>query len=222
MDVPAFQFVQERYEYGSRTHHTNMDFLDRVQVDDVKQMAAVVAVFAWHAATREGADAAMSRRGRWQTWRVRPSRSRRQVFCEANPAQVPLQDQQPAGSALRPAVMGPSGGVSTGHPLTTAAAFGDPAEGRQRVRRRRGLAACRRRARAGPLQPRRRSAGARVSRRKRARSRRSSARAGRRTRSTSTGISRVRRRLAGRRGSIPPSCPARCTPRSRCSSDGAR
>src|SRR4029453_2622367 len=31
---------------------------------------------------------------------------------------------QPAGSALRPAVMGPSGGVSTGHPLTTAAALG--------------------------------------------------------------------------------------------------
>src|SRR5262245_37710417 len=39
-------------------------------------------------------------------------------------AQVPRQDQQPAGSALRPAVNGPSGGVSTGHPLTTAAAFG--------------------------------------------------------------------------------------------------
>jgi gamma-glutamyltranspeptidase / glutathione hydrolase len=38
--------------------------------------------------------------------------------------QVPIQDRQQAGSALRPAVMGPSGGVSTGHPLTTAAAFG--------------------------------------------------------------------------------------------------
>jgi gamma-glutamyltranspeptidase/glutathione hydrolase len=38
-------------------------------------------------------------------------------------AQVPVQDQQPAGSGLRPAVMGTSGGVSTGHPLTTAAAF---------------------------------------------------------------------------------------------------
>jgi gamma-glutamyltranspeptidase/glutathione hydrolase len=38
--------------------------------------------------------------------------------------QVPVQDQQPAGAALRPAVMGPTGGVSTGHPLTTAAAFG--------------------------------------------------------------------------------------------------
>ena len=34
------------------------------------------------------------------------------------------QDQPPAGFALRPPVMGPSGGVSTGHPLTTAAAFG--------------------------------------------------------------------------------------------------
>ena len=37
--------------------------------------------------------------------------------------QVPVQDVQPAGSALRPAVMCPTGGVSTGHPLTTAAAF---------------------------------------------------------------------------------------------------
>ena len=45
-------------------------------------------------------------------------------FLCAAIAQVPVQDQQPAGSALRPAVMGPSGGVSTGHPLTTAAAFG--------------------------------------------------------------------------------------------------
>jgi len=39
-------------------------------------------------------------------------------------SQVPVQDRQPVGSALRPAVMGPTGGVSTGHPLTTAAAFG--------------------------------------------------------------------------------------------------
>ena len=43
------------------------------------------------------------------------------LFVEAR--QVPIQDRQPAGSALRPAVMGPTGGVSTGHPLTTAAAF---------------------------------------------------------------------------------------------------
>lgn len=41
----------------------------------------------------------------------------------AGAGQVPIQDRQPAGSALRPMVSGPSGGVSTGHPLTTAAAF---------------------------------------------------------------------------------------------------
>jgi gamma-glutamyltranspeptidase/glutathione hydrolase len=38
-------------------------------------------------------------------------------------SQVPRQDRQVRGAALRPAVMGPSGGVSAGHPLTTAAAF---------------------------------------------------------------------------------------------------
>jgi carboxypeptidase Q len=51
--VPAFQFVQERYEYNSRTHHSNMDVLDRVQAEDVKQIATVVAVFVWQAANRD-------------------------------------------------------------------------------------------------------------------------------------------------------------------------
>lgn len=45
------------------------------------------------------------------------------LFNAAGAGQVPIQDRQPAGSALRPMVSGPSGGVSTGHPLTTAAAF---------------------------------------------------------------------------------------------------
>jgi hypothetical protein len=51
--IPAFQFVQERYEYNSRTHHTNMDTYDRLQPDDLKQAAAVVALFAWQAATQD-------------------------------------------------------------------------------------------------------------------------------------------------------------------------
>src|SRR5688572_19114573 len=38
-------------------------------------------------------------------------------------APVPGRDQQPAAAALRPAVAGPSAGISTGHPLTTAADF---------------------------------------------------------------------------------------------------
>lgn len=46
------------------------------------------------------------------------------LLAASGAGQVPVQDRQPAGSALRPAVMGPTGGVSTGHPLTTAAAFG--------------------------------------------------------------------------------------------------
>ena len=53
LGVPGFQFVQERYEYNSRTHHSNMDAYDRVQVDDMKQVATVAAVFVWHAANRD-------------------------------------------------------------------------------------------------------------------------------------------------------------------------
>jgi hypothetical protein len=53
LGVPAFQFIQERYEYNSRTHHSNMDVYDRVQAEDMKQMATVAAIFAWHAANRE-------------------------------------------------------------------------------------------------------------------------------------------------------------------------
>jgi hypothetical protein len=52
LGIPSFQFVQERYEYNARTHHTTMDVYDRLQPEDLKQMAVVVAVFAWQAATR--------------------------------------------------------------------------------------------------------------------------------------------------------------------------
>jgi len=51
--VPGFQFVQERLEYGSRTHHSNMDFVDRVQPDDLIQQAVVAASFAYLAAMRD-------------------------------------------------------------------------------------------------------------------------------------------------------------------------
>jgi carboxypeptidase Q len=51
--LPAFQFVQERYEYNSRTHHSNMDVVDRVQLDDMKQMATVVATMAYLTAQRD-------------------------------------------------------------------------------------------------------------------------------------------------------------------------
>ena len=48
--IPGFQFIQERLEYNSRTHHSNMDTFDHVQKEDVVQQGAVAAVFAWYAA----------------------------------------------------------------------------------------------------------------------------------------------------------------------------
>ncbi len=53
LGLPAFQFVQERYEYNSRTHHSNMDVVDRVQPADMKQMATVVATMAYLTAQRD-------------------------------------------------------------------------------------------------------------------------------------------------------------------------
>ena len=51
--IPGFQFMQDRLEYNSRTHHSNMDFVDRVQRDDLVQMSTVAAVFAYETAMRD-------------------------------------------------------------------------------------------------------------------------------------------------------------------------
>ena len=51
--IPAFQFMEDRLEYNSRTHHSNMDVFDRVQRDDVVQMAVVAASFAYNTAMRD-------------------------------------------------------------------------------------------------------------------------------------------------------------------------
>ena len=41
-----------RLEYGTRTHHSNMDLYDRVQKGDVMQGSMIEAWFAYNAATR--------------------------------------------------------------------------------------------------------------------------------------------------------------------------
>jgi carboxypeptidase Q len=51
--IPAFQFMVDRLEYNSRTHHSTMDTFDRVQRDDMIQQATVIAVFAYDAAMRD-------------------------------------------------------------------------------------------------------------------------------------------------------------------------
>jgi len=51
--IPGFQFIQDPIEYETRTHHSNMDVYDRLQPDDLKQMAVIVAGFVYVAATRD-------------------------------------------------------------------------------------------------------------------------------------------------------------------------
>lgn len=51
--LPGFMFVQDPLDYRSRTQHSNMDLYDRLQADDLKQAAAVVAWFVYNAATSE-------------------------------------------------------------------------------------------------------------------------------------------------------------------------
>jgi hypothetical protein len=51
--IPGFQFIQDRIEYNTRTHHTNMDTYDHLQPDDLKQAATVVAGFVYNAAMRD-------------------------------------------------------------------------------------------------------------------------------------------------------------------------
>ncbi len=51
--VPGFQFIQDPLDYGSRTHHSNMDTYERLQADDLAQAALVEATFVYNAAMRD-------------------------------------------------------------------------------------------------------------------------------------------------------------------------
>ncbi|MEK7241077.1 MAG: M20/M25/M40 family metallo-hydrolase [Gemmatimonadota bacterium] len=51
--LPGWQFIQDPIEYGTRTHHSNQDVYERVQADDMKHNAAVVASFVWLTAQRD-------------------------------------------------------------------------------------------------------------------------------------------------------------------------
>ncbi|WP_073570762.1 M20/M25/M40 family metallo-hydrolase [Algoriphagus zhangzhouensis] len=51
--IPGFQFIQDPIEYRSRTHHTNMDTFERLELDDLKQMAVVIASFVYNTAQRD-------------------------------------------------------------------------------------------------------------------------------------------------------------------------
>ncbi len=51
--LPGFQFIQDEIEYDTRTHHSNQDVFDRIQAEDMKQNAAIMAAFVYNAATSD-------------------------------------------------------------------------------------------------------------------------------------------------------------------------
>jgi Zn-dependent M28 family amino/carboxypeptidase len=50
--LPGFQFIQDPMDYDTRTHHSNMDVYDRIQPQDMEQMAIIESAFVYLAATR--------------------------------------------------------------------------------------------------------------------------------------------------------------------------
>jgi hypothetical protein len=48
--LPGFQFIQDEIEYDARTHHSNQDVFDRIQADDMKQAATIMAAFIYQSA----------------------------------------------------------------------------------------------------------------------------------------------------------------------------
>lgn len=51
--LPGFQFIQDQIEYDSRTHHSNQDVFDRIQGEDLKQAATIMAAFVYNTAMRD-------------------------------------------------------------------------------------------------------------------------------------------------------------------------
>ncbi|HWS89823.1 MAG TPA: M20/M25/M40 family metallo-hydrolase [Pyrinomonadaceae bacterium] len=48
--LPGFQFIQDAVEYNTRTHHSTQDTYERIQPDDVKQAAVIMAAFVYQTA----------------------------------------------------------------------------------------------------------------------------------------------------------------------------
>ncbi|HEY6489132.1 MAG: M20/M25/M40 family metallo-hydrolase [Terracidiphilus sp.] len=51
--IPGFQFIQDELDYESRSHHSNQDVYERLQPEDLKQIATVEAIFVYNAAQRD-------------------------------------------------------------------------------------------------------------------------------------------------------------------------
>jgi Peptidase family M28 len=51
--IPGFQFIQDKLDYATRSHHSNMDAYERLQAGDLAQAATVEAIFVYNTAMRD-------------------------------------------------------------------------------------------------------------------------------------------------------------------------
>jgi carboxypeptidase Q len=51
--IPGFQFIQDGLDYGTKTHHTNMDLYDRASANDLMQASVIIASFVYNTAMRD-------------------------------------------------------------------------------------------------------------------------------------------------------------------------
>lgn len=51
--IPAFQFIQDPLDYGSRLHHTNIDTFDHIKATDMRQASVILASFLLNAANAD-------------------------------------------------------------------------------------------------------------------------------------------------------------------------
>ena len=50
VDIPAFEFLQDPLDYGTLTHHSNLDVYEHIRPSDLQQAATIMADFVYNAA----------------------------------------------------------------------------------------------------------------------------------------------------------------------------
>jgi len=51
--LPGFQFIQDPIDYGTRTHHTNMDLFERLQAADLRKNSVIIATMVMQTANMD-------------------------------------------------------------------------------------------------------------------------------------------------------------------------
>jgi Zn-dependent M28 family amino/carboxypeptidase len=53
LGLPAFQFIQDPLDYGTRVHHSDLDTYDHLRTDDMREAAVILASLLMHSADTE-------------------------------------------------------------------------------------------------------------------------------------------------------------------------